>query len=157
MDDSRIELFSFETEEHKHYIRSVDFYWTIGLIALVIVVLAFIFGNSLFGILIAIGVFMYGYVSSKTPNVVRVRITNKDILIGENLYPISKIESFRIMDLIGEKELVLSIRRNYQPIVPVCVPAEQYQSLRNVLNSIITEDTSLLPHIGRRMMAKYKI
>jgi hypothetical protein len=157
MDNSRIELISFETEEHKHYNRSVDFYWTIGIVAVVVCVLAFIFGNGLFGVLVVIGISMYGYASSRNPNIIKIVLTNKDISIGDDNYAISKIESFNVMDLKGEKELVLSIRRPYQPIVSVCVPEDLHNTLRGALSSVLTEDPNLMPHIGRRMMARYKI
>jgi hypothetical protein len=157
MDDQKTELVSFTTEEHKHYERSVDFYWTIGIIGLVVCVLAFIMRDGLFGVLVVIGVFMYGYTSSRKPNVIKVTLTNKDLSIGTEVYQISKIESFNVFDLKGEKELVLSIRRSYQPVISVCVPDEVAPALKNNLASMAFEDPELMPHIGRRMMARYKI
>ncbi len=157
MDNQKTVLINFSTDEHAHYNRSNDFYWGLGIITLAAVVLAFIFKDGLFGVLILIGAFMYGYSSWKKPNTVGVVITDKDITIGDDLYLITKIESFHVVDLKGEKELVLCVRRNYEPIVSVCVPDEIALDVKNALSSMIVEDEKLFPHIGRRFMARYKI
>ncbi len=157
MDNQKTTLINFSTEEHTHYNRSNDFYWGLGIGTLVAVVLAFIFKDGLFGVLILIGSVMYGYSSWKKPAIINVSISDKDIIIGDDLYLISNIESFHVLDLKGEKELVLSIRRSYQPIVSVCVPEESAFTVKDVLSSMLIEDDKLMPHIGRRFMARYKI
>jgi len=157
MDDQKVELISFDTKEHKHYERSVDFYWAVGLAAVSLCVLAFILRDGLFGVLIIIGASLYAYSSWKKPSVFRVVLTNKDILIGHDLYQISKIESFRIMDIKGDKELVLSIDRGYHPMISICVPSEMAEPLHQTLNTMVKEDQNIVPHIGRRFMARYDI
>lgn len=157
MDNQKTTLINFSTEEHTHYHRGNDFYWGLGFIAITAAVLAFIFKDGLFGVLILIGSAMYGYSSWKKPRSIDVVITDKDITIGDDLYLIKNIESFHVVDLKREKELVLCVRRNYEPIVSVCVPDEIAMSVRDVLNSMIVNDDKLMPHLGRRFMARYKI
>ncbi len=157
MDNEKTLLVSFATEEHKHYNRSIDFYWTIGIIGVVVAVLAFIFKDALFGVLVLIGFGLYGYSSWKRPGIVNVFITNKDITIGDDNYPLSKITAFRVMDIKGDKELVLQINRSYQPIVSICVPDNLAYSVKDTLAAMLFEEETLVPHIGRRFMARYKI
>ena len=157
MENEKTVLISFSTEEHVHYDRTNDFYWGVGLATLVLVVLAFIFRDGLFGILLLIGVGMYFYISLKKPKSLDVVITNKDILIGDDLYKIENIESFNILDLKEGKELVLSTKRTYQPMVSVCIPYSVSQNTKEILDSMLFLDEKLMPHIGRRFMSKYKI
>lgn len=157
MDSEKTVLLNYVTEEHAYYHRSVDFYWALGLIALAIAVLAFILKDGLFGILILIGAGLYGYSSWKKPQEVSVVITDKDISFGEDIYPMDKIAYFRVMDIKGEKELVLNIRRTYHPVVSISIPDGLDAPVREVLSPMVEENTSLVPHIGRRFMARFKV
>lgn len=158
MDDNKKDiLLSWVTPEHVHHNRSIDFYWALGLITLAASVLAFILSDGLFGALLLISGGMYGYISWHKPRDINVTITNKEIIIEDEIYPISKINAYRIMDIKGEKELILQIIRSYQPMVSVCVPDEISYQVKNVLQEMLTEDEKLIPHIGRRFMMRYKI
>ncbi len=157
MDNEKKTLISFVTQDHIYHARSNDFYWTVGILAVVVAVLSFIFNNALFGVLVLIGAFMYGYVSSKKPNDLPVLITNMDITIGNDVYDVSKIKSFNVLEIGEEKDLVLSVDRAYQPMVSVCLPDEIAQDVKNSMLSLMKEDKALVPHIGRRFIAKYKL
>ncbi len=157
MDNDVENLISFVAEDHVYHKRSNDYYWTVGLIAIVVAVLSFIFHNALFGILVLIGAFMYGYVSVKKPKDILVEINTKNIIIGEDFYDIEKIEAFNILEIGEETDLVLQIKRAYQPMVSVCLPTGIANELKPKILSILKEDKKLIPHIGRRFVAKYKL
>lgn len=157
MDNEKQVLYSFTTKEHTYYERSIDFYWAVGIIGVVLSVLAFLLKDALFGVLIIIGFFLYGYSSYKKPVDVDVTITNKDITIGDDLFAISKVSAFRILDIGNEKDVVFLIKRSYQPRVSVTLPDGVADSLKNALNQILEEDTTIVPHVGRRFMARFKI
>ena len=158
MDDNKNEiLLSWVTPEHVHHNRTIDFYWALGLITLACAVLAFILRDGLFGALILICGGMYGYISWHKPKNINVSITNKEITVEDEIYLISKINAYRIMDIKGDKELILQIILPYQPMVSVCIPNEIAYQVKNVLSTMLTEDEKLIPHIGRRFMIRYKI
>ncbi len=157
MDDQKNILLTWTTPEHIHRERSIDFYWALGLITLAASVLAFILRDGLFGALLLIGGGLYGYISWKKPSDITTIISDKDITIGDDVYPIAKIKAFRVMDIKGEKELVLQIAQTYQPIISTCVPEDIAYPLRDLLRDMLFEDETLLPHVGRRFMARYKI
>lgn len=150
-------LISWTTPEHVHHDRSIDFYWIVGLITIVVSVLAFIFKDALFGVFILIGGGLYAYVNHKKPNDVTVTINEKQIIIGDDIYLISKIQYFRIVQIKDEYELVLSIRQSYSPVVSVCIPGDIVNQTREILLTMIEESENSVPPIGRRFMARYKI
>ena len=159
MDENNLNniLLSWNTPEHIHHNRSIDFYWIVGLIAVVVSVIAFILKDGLFGIFVLIGGGLYAYVNYKKPNNVTVNITDKQIIIGDDAYLISKIQAFRIVPIKDEYELVLAIRKSYEPVVSVCIPNDFVLQTKELLGSMIEESESLVPQIGRRFMARYKI
>lgn len=150
-------LLSWTTKEHVHLERSIDFYWVLGLITLTAAVLAFILRDGLFGALILIGGGMYGYISWVKPKDITVVITDKEIIIEDDIYNISKILAFRVTDLKGDKELLLKINRPYQSMVSACVPDDMEVQIKDTLSKMLPVDDTLVPHIGRRFMARYKI
>jgi hypothetical protein len=150
-------LISWTTPEHVHHDRSIDFYWIVGLITIVISILAFILKDGLFGVFVLIGGGLYAYVNYKKPNDVTVNITDKKITIGDDMYLISKIQAFRIIQIKDEYELVLLIQKSYEPAVSVCIPNDFVVPTRELLLTMIEESENAVPHIGRRFMARYKI
>lgn len=156
--EERNEIFSFETLDHKHYSRSVDFYWTIGIFGVIFSIFSFIFlKNVLFGILILFCVFLYGYVSSKVPRSIKVVFTNKDIMVDDKIIEYKKIKSFRILNVKHHNEIVLYLDRTYRPVVSFSLPQENNIEIKEFLKQHTEENNEILPDIGKRMMIRYDL
>lgn len=157
MDEVKNILISWTAKEHIHHERNIDFYWLVGLLTLAFSVIAFIFKDALFGAFIIIAGFLYGYISSKKPQDVNVVISNKDIMFDDEIYVISKIKSFNIMKINNENELLILCDRTFNPVINVHVPDSSINQVKDILLKLLPQDETLVPHIGRRFMARYKI
>lgn len=88
----------WHSPEHHFDRKRNDWYWILGIIVLAAAVLAFYFGNFLFGVFILIAGVTLGMVSYKETRVIPVKMTLKGIVSGRYLHPWASYRSFWIED-----------------------------------------------------------
>ncbi|HKZ38239.1 MAG TPA: hypothetical protein VJ184_11340 [Chryseolinea sp.] len=91
-------ILEWNSPEHHFDKKANDWYWVLGAITLGASVLAFYFGNFLFGIFIIIAGVTVGMLSYKETKVVTTKIVPKGIVFGRQLYPWTSYRSFWIED-----------------------------------------------------------
>lgn len=148
---------SWSAKEHVHREKSIDFYWGFGLVGLVLVIVAFVLHNALLGIIILLGTGLFIYSSIKGPQEIYCAITDKAVIIGDDVYNFDKIIFFRVMDTLDSSELILNIRRNYSPFVSVHINKEDKQKIYNILIEIVEENDKILPSLGSSLISRLKL
>lgn len=132
--------FAWQTAEYVHEEKSSDWYWTVGIITAALVIILFIFGNPLFGVILAIGVFTLAVFSARRPNVVSVRIDDKGVFIDKTLYPFTELESFSIdEDHRHGEHLLLKSKRVVMPMLSVPIKENDIDEIRDHISSKIPE------------------
>jgi hypothetical protein len=91
-------ILEWHSPEHHFNKKSNDWYWILGVISLGAAVLAFYFGDFLFGIFIIIACATIGMLSYKETKILPVKIIHKGIIFGRQLYPWASYRSFWIED-----------------------------------------------------------
>ncbi len=86
--------FSWKTPEYIYTEKTSDWYWTVGIVSAAIVVVSIIFGDTLFGLIVAIGAFSLTMFASRKPRVVAIEINQKGVAVERVLYPFPSIDSF---------------------------------------------------------------
>ena len=84
--------------EHNYVEHTKDWYWILGIVTICAAILAFFFGNILFGIFILLAGLILGLLTKKKPKIVTIKITNKGIVVGDMQYPFANFHSFWIED-----------------------------------------------------------
>jgi hypothetical protein len=93
---------SWKAPLHMHTEKSPDWYWIVGIVSVTLAVISVLLNNTLFAILILVGVFTLTLYSTKKPPVVQIELLPTGIKIHDLVYMYTNIESF----WIEEKELV---------------------------------------------------
>ncbi len=81
-------------QTHHHIERSVDWFWTLGLVALVTAALSAWFGDTLFSAIILISAGIIGFMAFRPPHEIFVRIDDAGIHIEKEIHPYNTIQSF---------------------------------------------------------------
>lgn len=89
---------AWHVDTHEHKERSTDWYWGLGLIALVGAGLSVFFGNYLFAVIILMGAGSLGVLLLRGPREHRVAVEPRGIILDGTLYKWEKIESFWVDD-----------------------------------------------------------
>ncbi len=115
----------WHSPEHRFDKKSADWYWILGIVSVGIAILAFYFGNLLFGIFIIIAALTVGMLSYKETKVVPIRLTSKGIAFDKHFYPWGSYQSFWIEDdHVHGARILLSPRSTFLPLASVPINEE---------------------------------
>jgi hypothetical protein len=142
---------SWSVPEYNPRFHSNDWYWGIGLVTLVVVIVAVVYGNILFGALLIIGVGSLLYFTAREPQLLTITLSARGLRVNDTLFVYSKITAFWIEeeDTIQEdhdRHLLLMTDRRIFPLLAIPIgdtPPEEIKA-------------RLLPHIEEREMAESK-
>ncbi len=93
-EEGREDSISWEILTHVHKERTNDWYWALGLIAVVGAALSIWLGNFLFGVLILLCAGSIGALAMRGPREHNVEIDSRGISVDGTLYPYRALKSF---------------------------------------------------------------
>lgn len=119
--------YTWETHEYENKDRSIDWFWAVGIIAFVIIVLSIIFKNFLFGVLVLIATASILYISARKPKQVTISITDRYIKISEEENYYQDLSAFWIelkKDITKPPTLLISTKKRFMPMITIPLPKE---------------------------------
>lgn len=133
--------FSWETPEFEFKEKRKDWYWIVGIISVILVVVAIILGNYLFAFLIVMGAFLMIRLATKEPLVIPVEISESGVKVYNQMYSYDHLFSFWIRsNNQGEAILLLLSNQKISPILSLTIdPNIDLLMLREYLNQFIPE------------------
>ena len=130
---------TWQAPEYHHYKRSPDWFWAVGIIVVCITILAFVYNNALFGILILLSSAILVFFTLREPDIVEYEINNRGIVIGKDLHPYISIESFWIETRHGQPKIILKSKKSMTPLLAIPLHEESVDEVFNVLNDFLEE------------------
>ena len=101
----------WEGREYDHNPKSADWYWALGIIAVAMTIAAILFSNYLLATVIVAAAAALALHAAKEPPLHTFRIVDDGLLIGEELHPYQRMESFSVLeDIEDEWPPILSVR-----------------------------------------------
>lgn len=132
---------TWEAPEHHHVEKGNDWFWALGILGVAAVVAAIMFGNTLFGVLLAVATITLGIAASQAPAIVQFAVTARGIRIGDQLFPYSTLESFYIdEDHPLGPELLVKSKRTFMPLIVMPIPEEYIEEIESILETRLPEE-----------------
>ena len=125
--------------EYNHYQRSTDWFWAVGIITICIAILAFVFHNALFGVLILLSAGILIFYTIREPNNVDYEINKRGIVVGKELHPYLTIEAFWLETRHGEPKIILKSKKTLMPYIIIPVHEESADEIAAVLREFLEE------------------
>ena len=129
----------WQAPEYIHYKRSNDWFWAVGIITICIAILAFIFGNALFGVLIILSAGILIFYVLRVPEDIMYEINNRGIMINKDLHPYLTIESFWIETRTGDPKIILKSKKALMPYIIIPIHDDSVDTVASVLSQILDE------------------
>jgi hypothetical protein len=130
----------WQAPEYHHYERSTDWFWAVGIITICIAILAFIFDNALFGILILLSAGILIFYVFRKPEDVEYEINKRGITVGKELHPYMTIESFWVETRNNiEPKIILKSKKSFIPYIIIPVHDESADEVASVLRNFLEE------------------
>ena len=140
------ETLTWDVMEYQEKDHTVDWYWSVGLVTLAIVIVSIYFKNYLFGILILLGVGTLTYLTIRKPQVMTIIISDKGIRIQNEFFPYRNLRAFWIEEEpqhTGDRHLLVLTDRIYSPVIALPLGDD-------IPDEIIRK--GLLPHMKEELM-----
>lgn len=146
----------FIWQAHEYYFqeKSSDWYWIVGIIGGSISVIAIIFGNILFALLVFLSTIVLSIFASKEPSLVRFEINKSGVIIHKTLYPFGTLESFWVEDNrhIGHpSQLFIKSRKFIVPLIAIPLEGVDPEDIRDFLLDHLLEDEHVEP-VGQKLL-----
>ena len=138
MDKSTIEWHALEFEPHE---KSNDWFWILGIVAVVGALIAIVLGNTLFAILIIIGGFIVGVYATKHPDTLRCVVDRRGVHVSGHSYLYKDIDTFWIDESREHKTKLLMTLKN-RLALQVAIPLENVDidELHEYLSAYVHEE-----------------
>ena len=104
------EPISWETAEHAYNEKTNDWYWIVGVIGLTVAIVAYLFGNAMFGAVMIVGTLTIMIHGAKRPKVIKVELTGNGVRVGSHFYPYNQMKAFSLDEESDPQVLVLDIK-----------------------------------------------
>jgi len=110
--------------EYEEKDRSIDWYWTVGIVALAIAVASVIYDNYLFAVLVVVGAFTLLLYAARKPKHVEFELADRGMRIGDVIYPYSTLDSFWIHHHKNERrgKIIIKSSKVLMPYVTIPLP-----------------------------------
>jgi hypothetical protein len=141
---------SWKAHEYFHQDKSVDWYWGLGIVATTCAILAIVFGNTLFALIIVLFAFVAGMRAHREPRLLDFELTTRGVVIDHILYPYTTLESFSVGEQHLKKrdpQVIVKSKKLFMPHIHVPVEEIDIEIVRAFLLQYLEEtehDESLL-------------
>lgn len=143
--------FSWEIPEFEYTEKTKRWYYIVGGVAVIGIILSIIFANYLFAFLLLVGGFLMITLAGKQPNLEVVEISNHGIHITGVKNPYTNIDGFWILrNKENQYILLFHVMRNINPIVSIQIhPDINPMELREYLLNHLEEEEIKEPMADR--------
>jgi len=139
---------SWEAPEHHHVEKGNDWFFALAIVILALVVVAVLFNNVLFALLIGLAGGALAVSAAKGPAIVPYAVTVRGIKIEDRLYPFSTLDSYHIEeeDPCGPQLLVKSEKR-LMPLIVMPIPRDHIDDIEDILKEKLEEEELVEPFL----------
>ncbi len=131
----------WQTPEYLYYEKSADWYWTLGIVTLGLVIVAVITHNVLFASLIVVGSFALVLYAVRAPRTIMIRISGSGVRINDRLFPFEALQSFWIFYRPGGlQELSLRSQKAIMPHIKIPLGDTDPNEVREFLKQYLDEE-----------------
>jgi len=132
---------TWEAPEHHHVEKGNDWFFALIIIVFALVIVAVLFNNPLFALLIGVSGLSLIISAAKKPSIIPFAVTLRGVRIDDRVYPFSTLESYRIEeeDIKGPQLLVKSAKL-FMPLIVIPIPPDHIDDIDDILKQNLIEE-----------------
>lgn len=144
-------IIEWSAEEHVHFEKTSEWFWSFGIIVATLAVISFIFSNLLLSILIVVSGFALGVAAHKRPKRLNYAITDRGIVVDNKLYTFLDLDHFWIdhspvqtagaSPFAPQSHILVKSRKAIMPLIKIPIDDTEIhpEDVRDVLLKYLTE------------------
>ncbi len=132
---------AWEAPQHHHVEKGNDWFFALGIIFLALVIVALMFGDPLFALVIGLAGGVLAAAAAKRPAIVPYAVSVRGVKVEGELFPYSVLNSYHLdeEDPRG-MQLLLSTNRRFTPIITLPIPDEYIDDIDDLLKEKLPEE-----------------
>lgn len=134
------EKLEWNAPEYPFWRKTTEWYTSVLIIGLAIVVASIILENVIFAILVLISIFSLLLTSSITPKEITVSLTTRGVRIGSLFYSYTILESFWINNKENPPRLYLKSRKTLVPLISIQIVEMEENNVYHYLSVYIEQE-----------------
>ena len=119
--------------EYLHHKKTIDWYWGLGVVTVLGFGLAIFFGNTLLAILVGLGGISIGLFALRAPKEIEYVISERVVMLGEEVHPYNELESFSIDHQHHDVKLIIISKKFFLPYIVITIKEHHPDSVREYL------------------------
>jgi len=132
---------SWEAPEHHHVEKGNDWFFALIIIVVAFVIVAILFSNVLFALLLGIGGGVLGMAAARKPRIVPFSVSVRGVKIEDELHPFSTLAAYHIdeEDPRGS-QLLLRSEKMMMPLIVLPIPEDYIDDIEAILKEKLPEE-----------------
>lgn len=131
---------TWEAPEFEYTPKGPDWYWTVGIIGVTLIIISILSGNLLFAIVLAFAAVTIGIQGGQKPELIEFGVTRRGVRIDNTLYPFSSLASFWVENNPYEQKLILKSEKNLMPHIIIPIEDIDPEELRHFIIQFLPEE-----------------
>lgn len=137
MDEITLETITWSAPEYTHKEQSVDFFWSIGIVTIIVCGLALWFNNYLFAVFILVAGASLVLFTIRPPQEMSYVIQTEGLSINKDLHTWKSIKGFAIKKNKPYAKLLVQTNKYFLPVFTIPLPQELLEEVRESLTKVI--------------------
>lgn len=132
---------TWEAPEHHHVEKGNDWFFALAIVILALVIVAVLFDNTLFALLIGLSGGALAVSAAKRPSIIPYAVTVRGIKIDDQLYPFATLESYAIDEENPRgPQLLLKSTKKTMPLIVMPIPNDHIDDIESILKEKLDEE-----------------
>jgi hypothetical protein len=129
----------WQAYEHEYVERGADWFWALGVVAVCIAIVAILFHNTLFAVLVLLAAALIGMLANVPPEITEFEISDRGIRVGRDLHRYDEILAFWVEDEHGPATLLVDTTKMMSPNLVIPIENIEPHEVRDFLREHSTE------------------
>ncbi len=129
-----VRAINWEAPEHYYSEKGKDWFFSVTIIFIALVIAAIIFDNVLFALLLAISGVVLTIGATKKPDIILFSISVRGIRVGDDLYPYDTLRSYYIDEENWRgPELLILTKKRFTPLIVIPLPEDYIDDVEDIM------------------------
>lgn len=151
-----MEILHWQAPEFEYFKKSTDWYWSLWIISVAIMIVSFLYNNTLFSILIFITAFTLSLQATRKPKIINIELDNTKIKIDDDVFLIKDLEAYWIKENDSFPRILIKTKHKFFPLLTIPlgnIDHEEIDEIEKMLSQNLEERELHEP--AYHLLAKY--
>jgi len=144
-------MIEWEVSEYIYKKKNADWYIALSIITVSASAASFLLGNTLFAILIIIGIATLMMYSARKPNAIHIELNKHGVLIDDLIHPYNTLDSFWVEEYDKEPKIIIQSKKILMPYIIIPIGPADPEEIREFLYEYMDEEEHMEPFTHKLM------